>query len=357
VTLDVNALWRRPPGPRVLVYLDQSTLSALVTEERFADVREQLRAAMYDDRLVCPTSLEHTGETIPARNSWEDITKLADELSMGVDFRPEQELRAYEVRAAAELFFEGQGKREVWQEAFKTDPHTPRETLFPGGFRVHAYFPPDEWRLTEVENLRQTELDLERIYEEARRQGYSFEQQVEREFEAMVEWVLGPLVDGGKMQALYERRKAELVQEGLHGEWDPSPGSTMSHFLATSEHLAGIRSLVERFPQLEERAPEFAGSEIFRNMPALRYPPILRAAIAVMSGRKPQRGDGHDIVHLTRGLSRCDIVTADAGMTQLCVNHRLVPEGCTLVRFNDVTGLSEAIARALETPPPAPGES
>jgi hypothetical protein len=106
---------------------------------------------MYDDRLVCPTSLEHTGETLPARDSWEDITKLADELSMGVDFPPEQVLRAHEVRTAAELFFEGQSEREVWREAFETDPQMPRERLFPGGFRVHAYFPPDELRLTEVE--------------------------------------------------------------------------------------------------------------------------------------------------------------------------------------------------------------
>jgi hypothetical protein len=171
----------------------------------------------------------------------------------------------------------------------------------------------------------------------------------------MVEWVLGPLVDGGKMQALYERRKAELVKAGLQGEWDPSPGSTMSHFLATSEHLAGVRSLIERFPQLKERAAEFAASDVFRNLPALRYPPILRAAIAVMRDRRPRRGDGHDIVHLTRGLSRCDIVTADAGMTQLCVNHRLVPQGCTLLRFNDVNGLSAAIARALTEAPPAGG--
>jgi hypothetical protein len=173
----------------------------------------------------------------------------------------------------------------------------------------------------------------------------------------MVEWVLGPLVDGGKMQALYERRKAELVKEGLQGKWDPSPGATMSHFLAQSEHLAGVRSLVERFPQLEERAAEFAAAEVFCNMPALRYPPILRAAIGVMSGRKPKRGDGHDIVHLTRGLSRCDIVTADAGMTQLCIDHKLVPDDCTLVRFNDVKGLSAAIAGALEGSTAAPGEA
>jgi hypothetical protein len=130
VAPEVNALWRRPPGPRVLVYLDQSTLSALATEERFADVREQLRSAMYDDRLVCPTSLEHTGETIPARDSWEAITKLADELSMGVDFRPEQELRAYEVRTAAELFLEGQSKRGGLARSIQDRPaHAARETV------------------------------------------------------------------------------------------------------------------------------------------------------------------------------------------------------------------------------------
>ena len=354
MAVDVNPLRRRPPGPRVLVYLDQSTLSALVSEERFVEVREQLLSAVYEGRLVCPGSLEHTSETIPARVSWEDITKLGHRLSMGIDIRADQELRAYEVLTAAELFFQGTSTRQVWEEAFETDPHTPRDDLFPAGFQVHAYFPPDELRLAEVENLRQTELDLERIYEEARRRGHSFEEQAEREFEAMVEWVLGPLVDGGKMQALYDRRKAELVKEGLQGEWDPSPGSTMSHFLAIGEHLARVESLVSRFPELKERASEFAASDVFRSMPALRYPPILRAAIAVMSGRKPKRGDGHDIVHLTRGLSRCDIVTADAGMTQLCLDHKLVPEGCTLLRFNDVDGLSGAVEQALDQAPPTP---
>src|SRR5919106_2125972 len=51
VAVDVNPLRRRPPGPRVLVYLDQSTLSALVSEERFVEVREQLLSAVYEGRL------------------------------------------------------------------------------------------------------------------------------------------------------------------------------------------------------------------------------------------------------------------------------------------------------------------
>lgn len=276
---------------------------------------------------------------------------------MGIDFRSEQMLRVNEVSTAGELFFEGASTREVWEEAFENDPHTPREVLFPGGFQVHAYFPPAELRLAEVESERQTELDLERVYEEARRQGYTFEEQVEREFEAMTEWVLGPLVDGGKMEALFERRKAELVGEWIEGESDMAPGSKLTRYLAASEQLERVRSLVLRFPQLEERAAEFAASDVFRNMPALRYPPILRAAIVIMSGRKPKRGDGHDIVHLTRGLSRCDIVTADAGMTQLCIGHKLVPEGCRLLRFNDVEGLSAAVADALEKAPPAPEAS
>jgi hypothetical protein len=53
----------------------------------------------------------------------------------------------------------------------KTDPLTLRDKLFPGGFAVHAYFPPDKYRLAEVENLRQIEVGLKQQYDEARAQG------------------------------------------------------------------------------------------------------------------------------------------------------------------------------------------
>jgi hypothetical protein len=339
----------------VLVYLDQSTLSALVTEERFAKVRDRLREAVQSGRLVCPGSVEHTGETIAAERSWEDITRLSRELSMGIDFRAEQELRQFELHAAANLFFHGKPSVALWKEAFDTDPHTPREKLFPSGFAVHAYFPPDDGRLTEIENLRQTELSLKRAYDEARAQGHSLEEQVEREFEAMRDWVLGPLVDGGHMARLLERREREVAEEWERtGKTEPGPGTPSSHYMAVAEQIGHVRRLVDRFPELRERAHEFAASEEFRSMPALRYPCIFRAAIATMAGREPKRGDGHDIAHLSRGLSRCDIVTADGGMTQLCINHKLVPAQCALLRFNDVEGLSSAIEDALAKAPPAP---
>jgi hypothetical protein len=60
-------------------------------------------------------------------------------------------------------------------------------------------------------------------------------------------------------------------------------------------------------------------------MPALRYPALLHAAAATTRGRKFRGNDLYDFAHLTNGLSRCDLVTADSGMTQLCRNFRWVP--------------------------------
>jgi hypothetical protein len=74
------------------VYLDQSTVSGLAAEDKFAEARDLLRGAVQDGRLVCPESLGHSGETLAATRSWEDILKLTDELSMGIRFRPDSEL-------------------------------------------------------------------------------------------------------------------------------------------------------------------------------------------------------------------------------------------------------------------------
>jgi hypothetical protein len=134
----------------------------------------------------------------------------------------------------------------------------------------------------------------------------------------MRNWVLGPLVDGGNMMRLAERRERQLVEDRQPtGSSDYGAGSSASHFMAIAEHVSGVKHLVERFPELRERAHEFAASEEFRSMPVLRYPPIFGAALAMMAGRAAKRRDGHDIAHLTRGLSRRDIVTADGGNAAL----------------------------------------
>jgi hypothetical protein len=69
-----------------------------------------------------------------------------------------------------------------------------------------------------------------------------------------------------------------------------------------------------------------------------------------MHGRKAKQGDGYDIAHLTRGLSRCDIVTADAGMTQIARSRRIVPDGCQLFPFRDMAALHRAVETALVAP-------
>jgi hypothetical protein len=346
VAIEVNPLRRRPPGQRMLVYLDQSTVSALATEERFGDLRDLLRGAVQEGRLVCPESLGHSGETLAAKRSWEDITKLTDELSMGISFRGDNELADYEVHAAAAAFC-GHPAAERWEEAFDTDPHASLDELFPGGVRVSSYFPPSEPRLAEVTYSKDSEAKLEAIYEKVRRDRVSFEEQVEREFSEMVYWKLGPLIDPDRFAEQMARGSRGLMGEWVQDIVDIAPGSAYKVFMTVSERKAQAEHLIKRFPELRGREQEFAASSELRNMPSLRYPAIFRAALATMRGRRPKRGDGYDIEHLTKGLSRCDIVTADAGMTQLAMDRRLVPSQCELLRFNDINGLTAAVERAI----------
>jgi hypothetical protein len=346
VPVEVDALRRRPPGPRVLVYLDQSTVSALATEDKFAALRELLRGAVQNGHLLCPESLGHSGETLAAKRSWEDILKLTNELSMGISFRPDSELADHEVHAAAAAFCGGPADA-LWREAFNTDPHTDRDVLFAGGFRVNAYFPPDEHRLAEVAYSKDSETRLEAVYEKVRADGVSFEEQVERELGELLYWKLGPLIDPERFANQLSRGSRALMADWLRGVVDINPGSAYNLYMSVAERKAQVEHLVKRFPGLQGRAQELAASDDLRNMPSLRYPAIFRAALATMPGRRPKRGDGYDIEHLTKGLSRCDIVTADGGMTQLAKDRRLIPHECELFRFNDIDGLTAAVERAL----------
>ena len=66
-----------------------------------------------------------------------------------------------------------------------------------------------------------------------------------------------------------------------------------------------------------------------------------------MRARSTKRGDGYDITHLTCGLSRCDIVTADSGMAQLVRNHNLSAADCRLFGFREMPAFHEAVEGAL----------
>ena len=85
--LDVNHLRRRPVGPRLLVLLDQSTLSELACNEKYAKTRELLASGVDACKLICPGSPGVDDETFAAEGIWQDISDLQDELSMGINFR------------------------------------------------------------------------------------------------------------------------------------------------------------------------------------------------------------------------------------------------------------------------------
>jgi hypothetical protein len=102
--IDVNRLRRRPPGPKVLVQLDQSLLSDLACDDRCAATRELLVTSVRGDKLICPESPGAVDETLDAEKSWKAISDLQDELSMGVSFLDDRTIARIEAFVAAANF-------------------------------------------------------------------------------------------------------------------------------------------------------------------------------------------------------------------------------------------------------------
>jgi len=92
-----------------------------------------------------------------------------------------------------------------------------------------------------------------------------------------------------------------------------------------------VTELAERYPAINEHPEDFRRSEALRWMPTLRYPALLRAALTTARNRKARPGDELDVEHLIRGLSRCDIATADRSMAHLVRERKLVPQRCQLI--------------------------
>ena len=340
-----NELRRRDQGDRIRLYLDQSTTSRLVDDPARAALREVLIEGVRSERMVCPYSSEHTAESILAEDLYEYLDRLYEELCMGIDFHDDDYITWAEIHAAA-AEFAGEPGRPMWKEAFRTDPDTPREKLFPGGFRVIARLPhTDDLVRAEVQHAKRATLAVD-VYEEARAAGYSFEQQAEREFRATILRELSPLVwhDHFLQQLAAAVDEFEKAPPGF----DPlQPGNPFLRVQSLGMKKARVERLIERYPVVAERPEEFARSPTLARMPMMRYPAMLHAALAVTPGRKAKPSDRFDISHLTKGLSRCDIVTADSGMAQLCRDFRLIPDDCHLFGARELDALEDHLRELL----------
>jgi hypothetical protein len=350
---------RRPPGDRVLVYLDHSTLSALARHEPGFGALRRLLAEAVDGDLLCPYSPEHRDESVLARDdSYEAIDSLGDELSIGIEFRSREQIEWREIYAAAAAFL-GDEPKPVWKEAFREDPHVPRDDRFfefmGGRIRLKVRFPVDDGQRAEVRHEKAKEDPIEQAYEVVR--GLSFEEVAEANLEAMLTWKVGPLFDAERFMGLTQTRWADLLREWLTSEGpNMEPDSALNRYLAFAIRDSQTESLIERYPALRDRVAEFKSSTALRSMPTLRYPALLRAALATdPTKRKARPSDGYDIEHLTIGLSRCDIVTADRAMTRIVRERRLIPTGCELFEFSDVSGFTAAIEATLASRRPPAG--
>lgn len=348
--IDVDRLARRAEGFRLLLYLDQSTLSALVKEGSHSDLLDLLRAEVNAGRLLCPTSISHEDETarIHVRDPglWREIDGLADELSIGIGFRGEEEIEFAEIYAAAAAF-EDHEDSPIWKEAFRTDPNTPRDELFSDFGRVRVYFEPSETLHEEVAHERAKEAGMDGAYAELREKGFSFEEMAEGNLEQMISWKLGPVLAPEEFRNHYLQRGVALAQETDAGEFDIAPGSAYNRFMAFGTRRLQMERLVERHPEITRKPSEFRRFEPLRSLPTLAFPALFRAALAARSGRRARLSDGHDIAHLTHGLSRCHLVTADAGMTQLIKDFKLAPAGCQVFSYREFDQLAATIQELL----------
>lgn len=347
--IDINTTRRRPPGPRCLVYLDQSTLSRMVREPRFHDLRDELLAGVGAGLVICPRSPDHDDEARLARSdTWEQIDSLTHALSPGVRFRVVGEVENAEIRAAVRALL-ARSAEDPWRESFTTDPHTARKktiNIFGGEITVRARIPPDEADRAEVLHEKAKEEPLTAAYSETRDQ-FSFEEICNANLHQLLEWKLGPLASTSTYMSNLHRRAAEAETEQEDGLDPTRPGSAFRRLDAARQRGQFIMDLCTEFPELPQHAAElFYGADL-RSMPTMTLYAYLRAGLASVPGRKSKRGDGYDVNHLVRGMSRCDVVTADRGMYEMVRARKLLPDACSLFESSDVDGLLAAIRHAV----------
>ena len=254
MVVDINGLRRRPDGARLLIALDQSTLSELALNEAHAATRDLLVSATEAGKLVCPMSPGANDETLGAPEVWRASSDLHEELSMDIDFLDPKVIRQRETFTAAAIFCHQPPLYALAEEAFDRDPHIERDELFAGGVRVIARFGPNDLQSAEVAREKAKEAGLQRAYDDARKLGLSFEEQAEGEYEAMVNWVLGPLADPG-YTAEFERKKAAATRGLMLGD-----RNAISKYVAVAERGQFAEALVEKYPDLTGRGTDFARS-------------------------------------------------------------------------------------------------
>jgi hypothetical protein len=349
---DLDRARRRPEGERLLVYLDQSSLSGMVRNpDAFGKLQDLLMENVHAGQLICVRSLAHYDESVLAKeHTWFALDTLARDLSPGVRFLTAAEIENNEIRAAARELL-GKTREALWQEAFTADPHTSCEPLVAPHSDATSpkhIRPPTGLERAEVEHQKDKENALTDAYREAGER-FSFEEICEAYLHALLEWKLGPLASTSKWLAQLEARNRDVAEEEARGANPLRPGSALLRREAVVQRGEFIKRLVVELPELRDRDADFFASRELRTMPSLMLHAYLRAGLAATRGRRAWPADAYDVVHLTHGLSRCDLITADRGMVEMVRARKLLPTDVRLYESSDVDGLIAAVHASLDS--------
>ena len=199
---------------------------------------------------------------------------------MGIEFLDPKTLRQREVFAAAAAFCRQEPLYTIAEEAFDTDPQTPRDELFAGGIRVIARFGPmDVRREKSLARRPRRQLCSLRTTKLARWAAALRSRPLRR----WTRWSVGSSV---RWPTPGSRQSSRKRQPSARGRATTAPSASS---LPSGEPKAFAEALVEKFPALSTRAQEFAKSDELTDMPSLRYQALLRAGLATMPASRPAR--------------------------------------------------------------------
>jgi hypothetical protein len=344
---DVGCCRRRPPCRRILIYLDTSTLGELACGNPAAQgLSDVLLGAIESERAICVGSPWHEDEI--ALLAWADQqVKALRTYTLDLRMRHEEELIVRELDAAAREF-SGQARECPWDEAFEDDPDKPPLQPFQAQYlNERLSFEAARGLRDEAQHDRRTSESLTDAHMELRQRGLSWEEVAAGNLDAQVAYFLGPLADPAFLEKA-EARQRELAREWLRSGVNTEAGSATRKYLRFAQVASTALHLRDKYPAIAADPAGFCESDAVRGLPTVRLFSFLLAALSV-DGRqtKPSASDLHDLRHLTYGLSRCDIVTADRRSCALVRQRDLVPEEVELVEATNFDEITRAVERSL----------
>jgi hypothetical protein len=346
----VDRCRRRPNCRRLLIYLDTSTFGKLANgNEGSGDLASALGRVLDQEQALCVGAPWHDDEValLPVGRPLDLLVKTIRTYTLDVRMRFDQELIDRELFAAAREF-SGEAATITWREAFRKDPDDPPLKPFQAEYlnSRHTFEHPAAL-LDEVSHDRATSRSLTEAHLELRSADLDWETVAAGNVDKQVEYLLGPLADPD-FTAVAGARQQQLVEAWMEGGADMDAGSPTRKYLRFAHVASTATSLQDRYPAVAADPSGFCASDAVRYLPTIGLFCFLLAALSVDGRRtKPQPSDLHDLWHLTYGLSRCDIVTADKRSCELVRRRNLVPSGVILLEAHRLTEIADAVVESL----------